>query len=171
VQNQLFISREVSNMQTFNTKAAELEQALTGYHTFQVAPECGNNVFIQVWNQNDVSASAPGAQNEHPKKTADEKKGSHNDHPNNDPEEIDGPPELYEVHEGHTFDVNPGCGEEVLIRVYNTSDPEKARQKAERYLKQHAQDLLEWGQLDLTAAAADILHHHGMELRRVNGSR
>ncbi|WP_145109847.1 hypothetical protein [Gimesia panareensis] len=86
-------------------------------------------------------------------------------------DEIDGPPELYEVYEGHTFDVNPGCGEEVLIRVYNTSDPEKARQKAERYLKQHAQDLLEWGQLDLTAAAADILHHHGMELQRVNRSR
>lgn len=102
--------------------------------------------------------------------TSVEKQGGNNDHPNNDPEEIDGPPELYEVHEGHTFDVNPGCGEEVLIRVYNTSDPDKARQKAEQYLKRHAQDLLEWGQLDLTAAAADILHNHGMELRRVNGS-
>lgn len=85
-------------------------------------------------------------------------------------EEIDGPPELYEVHMGHTFDVNPSCGEEVLIQVYNTSDPEKARHKAERYLKQHAQDLLEWGQLDLTAAAADILHNHGLELRNANGN-
>lgn len=82
------------------------------------------------------------------------------------PEEIEGPPELYEVHEGHTFDVNPSCGEEVLIRVFNTSDPEKARQKAERYLKLHAQDLLEWGQLDPEAAAPDLLKHHGLQLYR-----
>ncbi|QDU14869.1 hypothetical protein CA11_26810 [Gimesia maris] len=82
------------------------------------------------------------------------------------PEEIEGPPELYEVHEGHTFDVNPSCGEEVLIRVFNTSDPEKARQKAERYLKLHAQDLLEWGQLDPEAAAPDLLKHHGLQIYR-----
>lgn len=93
---------------------------------------------------------------------------AHNDHSGDleQPAEDDYSPEVFEVHEGFTFNVNPDCGEEVLIKVFNTSDPEKAREKAESYLKRHAQDLLEWGKLDPEAAAGDLLKHHGLQLYR-----
>ncbi|QDT19213.1 hypothetical protein [Gimesia chilikensis] len=58
-------------------------------------------------------------------------------------------PEVFEILPSQrTFNVNPDCGDEVFIHVINTSDPVKAQQKAESYLKRHAQDLLEAGQLD-----------------------
>ena len=62
-------------------------------------------------------------------------------------DEADGP-EVYRVYTGYQFDVNPPCGEEVMIHVYNESDEQKAKAKAEAYLKRHALDLLEWGVLE-----------------------
>lgn len=75
-------------------------------------------------------------------------------------------PELYRLNTGYQFDVNPPCGEEVVIFVYNESDEQKAKAKAEAYLKRHAQDLLEWGQLDLEAVEEDLLKQYGLELQK-----
>lgn len=57
-------------------------------------------------------------------------------------------PEVSRLNTGYQFDVNPSCGEEVVIHVYNESDENKAKAKAESYLKRHALDLLEWGVLE-----------------------
>lgn len=73
-------------------------------------------------------------------------------------------PQLYRLNTGYQFDVNPPCGEEVVIYVYNESDENKAKAKAEAYLKRHAQDLLEWGHLDLEAVEEEMLKQYGLEL-------
>ncbi|WP_417374905.1 hypothetical protein [Gimesia maris] len=65
-----------------------------------------------------------------------------------DPEEMEGPPEVYRVNTGYQFDVEPSCGEEIMIHVYNESDELKAKAMVEAYLKQHAIDLLKSGVLD-----------------------
>lgn len=78
-------------------------------------------------------------------------------------------PELYRLNTGYQFDVNPPCGEEVVIFVYNESDESKAKAKAEAYLKRHAQDLLEWGQLDLEAVEEDLLKQYGLEIHKQDG--
>lgn len=57
-------------------------------------------------------------------------------------------PEVYRVYTGYQFDVDPSCGNEIMIHVYNESDEQKAKAKVEAYLKQHALDLLECGVLD-----------------------
>ena len=64
------------------------------------------------------------------------------------PEEMEGPPEVYRVNTGYQFDVEPSCGEEIMIHVYNQSDELKAKAMVEAYLKQHAIDLLKSGVLD-----------------------
>lgn len=64
------------------------------------------------------------------------------------PEEMEGPPEVYRVNTGYQFDVEPSCGEEIMIHVYNQSDELKAKAMVEAYLKQHAIDLLKSGILD-----------------------
>lgn len=61
---------------------------------------------------------------------------------------MEGPPEVYRINTGYQFDVEPSCGEEIMIHVYNESDELKAKTKVEAYLKQHALDLLESGVLD-----------------------
>lgn len=70
------------------------------------------------------------------------------------PEPVESPvveadePEVYRVNTGYQFDVSPDCGEEIVVHVYNESDEQKAKGKAEAYLKRHALDLLEWGVLE-----------------------
>jgi hypothetical protein len=57
-------------------------------------------------------------------------------------------PEVYRVYTGYQFDVDPSCGNEIMIHVYNESDEQKAKAKVEAYLRRHALDLLECGVLD-----------------------
>lgn len=68
-----------------------------------------------------------------------------------EPEEVEiefEEPEVYRVYTGYQFDVDPSCGNEIMIHVYNESNEQKAKAKVEAYLRRHALDLLECGVLD-----------------------